>query len=118
MALGARVRGNMIEVVQTAAVTFPATLALVSCQFLVNVFHVLSQPAPAGEGALAVWAREATSPVQGSNVIPQIDLRREQHPTITALGLRELRVIQRSLGTAEDCVIGSGRNSSRHTSGG
>ena len=97
MPLGARVRGNMIEVVQTAAVTFPATLALVPRQLLVNVFHVLSQPTPAGKGALAVWAREATSPVHGLNVIPQIDLRREQHATITALVLIELRVILRSL---------------------
>ena len=56
MPLGARVRGNMIEVVQTAAVTFPATLALVSRQLLVNVFHVLSQPAPTGEDTLAVRA--------------------------------------------------------------
>ena len=97
MSLGARVCGNMIEVVQTAAVTFPATLALVPRQLLVNVFNVLSQPAPTGEGALAVRTREATYPVHSSNVIPQIDLRREQHATITALVLLELRVILRSL---------------------
>ena len=97
MPLGARVRGNMIEVVQTAAVTFLAILALVPRQLLVNVFNVLSHPAATREGALAVWAREATSPVHGSNVIPQINLRGEQHATITALVLIELRVILRSL---------------------
>ena len=118
MPLGARVRGNMIEVVQTAAVTFPATLALVPRQLLVNVLHVLSHPAATREGTLAVRAREATSPVHGSNVIPEIDLRREQHATIAALVLIELRVILLSLGTAEDCVVGVGRKSSRHTSGG
>ena len=96
MPLGAPVRGNMIEVVQTAAVPFLAILALVPRQFLVYVLHVLSQPAPAGEGTLAVRTRKPTS-VHGSNVIPQIDLRREQHSTITALVLLELRVIQRSL---------------------
>ena len=97
MPLGARVRGNMIEVVQTAAVTFPAILALVTRQFLVYVLHVLSQPAATREGTLAVRAREASSSVHGSNVIPEIDLRREQHATITALVLFELCVIPRSL---------------------
>ena len=57
------------------------------------MLHVLSQPAATREGALAVRAREASSSVHGSNVIPEIDLRREQHATITALVLLELRVI-------------------------
>ena len=97
MPLGARVRGNMIEVVQTAAVTFPATLALVSRQLLVYMLHVLIQPAPSCKGTLTVWAREASSSVNSSNVIPHIDLPREQHATITALVLLNLRVIPRSL---------------------